>query len=177
MELLIFHAINHMGRPALDPIFIFLSNRDIWWVVAGILTLGVILKRDRRVWWAWLLVMVAVGISDALSAYVLKDLFQRPRPCHILHTVRLVIPCGNRFGFPSNHAANGMAVTVMAYLTFRSRWTWAFLVGTLLVGWSRIYLGVHYPTDVLGGYVVGAIVASFLYQLARFARIPFPSSA
>jgi undecaprenyl-diphosphatase len=102
-------------------------------------------------------------ISDQLSSTVIKELVGRARPCHtaggvpIIPEVHLLVTCGGGKSFPSSHAVNNFAVAAMLSTYYR-RWTWAFFTWAGVVGLSRIFVGVHYPSDVLGGAAIGVIV-------------------
>lgn len=110
---------------------------------------------------AAVLALLAVGASDMISARVLKPGIGRVRPCHELENVRLLIPCGGKHSFPSSHAANSFAAAVtLAY--FYRRYTGLGLAVAFLVGMSRVFVGVHYPGDVLGGFILGGLCA-FLF--------------
>jgi undecaprenyl-diphosphatase len=165
----LFLAINHWGRPMFDPFMRLISNRNFWWAVAAGVTALVAFKRSGRIWAVWVLILFTVGVSDAFTYYILKEYFQRIRPCFALPDVRLVqATCGGRYSFPSNHAATGMAIAVVTAYAFRSSWTLVVFAGTLLVGLSRIYLGVHFPGDILGGFLEGAILGTCLFFSAQF---------
>lgn len=161
-----FLALNAAGIPSLDSFMFFISDRKTWWWVSILVSLIVLIKRDRRLWGAWILILLTLGVSDGLTYYVLKEYFQRIRPCFVYGNIRLLNPgCGGRFGFPSNHAATGMAISVLSAFMFRSRKTIPVFLGAILVGYSRVYLGVHYPGDVLAGFVEGALLSCLIYFL------------
>jgi undecaprenyl-diphosphatase len=107
------------------------------------------------------LAMITVVVADAIGNYVFKQAFIRPRPCIALEDVRLLVGCTDSPSFPSNHAVNAgvLATLVMLYLP---RFGLPALALALLVGYSRIYVGVHYPLDVLGGGLLGMSVALLL---------------
>ncbi len=101
-----------------------------------------------------ILLMVIVG--DAVAYNFIKPWIARLRPCHLMpEELRLVNGCGGRFGFPSNHALNAM--TVAASIWFAGyKWLGnAAIMLAVLVGYSRVYLGVHYPSDILAGFALG----------------------
>lgn len=169
IDLNAFKAINSLGTPLLDPIMLIISNRTTWWALAILITLFLLWKKKLRLFYAWLLILIAIGVSDFLTYYLLKGYFQRIRPCYALEGVRLVqTSCGSRYGFPSNHAANSMAAAVMLYCTVRRNISLSIFLLAVLVGLSRVYLGVHFPLDIVAGFVEGAIVSLLLFQIARF---------
>jgi undecaprenyl-diphosphatase len=118
---------------------------------------------------AFVLVIVA---ADQLVSSVLRPLLERPRPsrepgvmefAHLIDGRR-----GGAFGFPSAHAANTAALTAFITLFFKHRWLSAFFIAwTLVTCYTRVYVGVHYPGDVLAGIVVGAAVGVAVYALYR----------
>jgi len=112
-------------------------------------------------------ILLGILVCDQLNSSILKEIFQRPRPCHFLSDINLLVGCGAGKSFPSSHAANSMmAVTVIA-LFFRKHKYWLPLLA-VLVGISRIFVGVHFPFDVLVGWLVGAGVGYFVYWLTNY---------
>ncbi len=112
---------------------------------------------------------MTIGLSDAIAAQIIKPWVARIRPCRITDLVRIVNGCAGSFGFPSNHAANGAAFAVFWLLWKGPRSGLLALGCACLVGFSRIYLGVHYPSDVLAGFCFGGSVGALSYAL--YARV------
>lgn len=145
-------------HPVLDqvmPLVTDARNYLIPFILAAIVILSIGRQRSLRF---LILATVSVVVADALSAQVFKQAFFRTRPCIALEGVRQLAGCVNSPSFPSNHAVNA---ATLATLTTRY-WPrlWLPAVGlTILVGYSRIYVGSHYPLDVLLGGALGIAVA------------------
>ena len=118
------------------------------------------------------LAVLSVVIADAISTHLFKHVFWRTRPCVALEAVRLLAGCVNSPSFPSNHAVNGSALATLATL-YMPRLGPLALALAFLVGYSRIYVGAHYPLDVLVGSVLGILVA---LVLSRVMTLIWPSS-
>jgi len=121
------------------------------------------------IWCAFFLGTFA--LSDQISAHVLKEIFQRTRPCnnpHLTSLVHIIVPCGSGYSFPSAHAANhfSLGVFIAATLRVRVKWIWpAALAWAILVAYAQVYVGVHYPLDVACGGMLGAAVGLFTAKL------------
>jgi undecaprenyl-diphosphatase len=168
-----FYAINGAaGSPALDTLMLVLSARATWAVI-GVALVGAALWRRRGDLLRLVLAIgLAIALADLVTYQVLKPTFARERPCHqLVGQIRLLQPsCGSDYGFPSNHAANGMAIATAVAVVTRHRSALVVALIAALVGLSRIYLGAHFPGDVLAGFVVGALIGVAAAWLVR--RIP-----
>ena len=123
------------------------------------------------------LIVAAIAISDWLSVHAFKDVFKRLRPCHEPALSELftlaALRCGGIYGFVSSHAATVWAAWAVIRAAKPARWI--LLIATLwalLVSYSRIYLGVHYPGDILGGAVLGMTVARLLMAWRKSPTFP-----
>ncbi len=103
------------------------------------------------------LVIVTVFFSDQLNSSFLKDIFGRVRPCRALDGVRMLVDCGGGLSFPSSHAVNNFAAAAVIAQFFRAqRWYWYGFAG--IVALSRPYVGVHYPSDIAAGSILGLLI-------------------
>lgn len=159
-------AVNRAHTPALDALMVMASNRLIWFPAYALL-LGWLIYFFRRHAWVLLpLLLATVGLADSITSRLFKPFFARPRPCHdgrLVGLLHLPDGCGGQFGFLSSHAANSVALGVFLALVlpagrFRGL-KWGVAAWALLLSYSRVYLAAHYPTDVLGGALTGALLA------------------
>ncbi len=114
----------------------------------------------------WILfVVITLTLTDQLSSTLIKNWIARPRPCRdevLSSQVRLLLNgCSGGYSFPSSHATNHFGFAMFIFLTFRpilKKWGWVFFVWAATIAYGQVYVGVHYPVDVLCGTVLGCIV-------------------
>ena len=172
LDLLVFRFINlQIAHPILDAIMIFLSAEWPWFTLLIGFVSFLIWCRDlprlMRIFW----IALTVGFCDATAHNVLKPWFGRLRPCRIDILARVVDGCSGWYSFPSNHAANAAAFAWLCFFLMSRKLGLSAAIGAVLIGFSRIYLGVHYPFDILGGFGFGTIVAMVSYKC--FSLSPF----
>jgi membrane-associated phospholipid phosphatase len=153
------HAVQSVHGPALDALFkaiTFMGEEEFFLVLLPLIFWCVDFAAGAR--------LVVVFLLSAYVNFGFKDIFQHPRPFDLDPTVKLHEAGG--YGLPSGHSQSAVVVWGTIALEFRKRWLWiAAIVLMVLIGFSRIYLGVHFPTDVLAGWAMGAIVLALYLAL------------
>ncbi len=112
--------------------------------------------------------LIAVGMSDGVGS-ILKTIFERPRPCQVLDGVNLLVGCGKSFSFPSNHAANAFSLSAGLSYFFKGAHIPLYLIAGV-IAFSRVYVGVHYPSDVVFGAVVGVMSFFAVCSIYNWAK-------
>ncbi|NTV92588.1 MAG: phosphatase PAP2 family protein [Chlorobiaceae bacterium] len=169
----LFHAVNQkMVHPAADDLMVFLTTFRLSWPVFFFAALFILIRKGRAGALVILLALCAVGISDYTASGILKPLFQRVRPCFALEGCRLLVEQSHSFSFASSHAANAAAVAGTVWIYFYRNGPVADKLFSILlslyaffVAYSRVYVGVHYPADVLAGSIIGICSALLVYVI------------
>ncbi|MDX9932932.1 MAG: phosphatase PAP2 family protein [Bacteroidales bacterium] len=171
----LFLAINGLNSNAADFFFYWVSQKFTW-IPFYVLLLFLGIRSLKNKWWLLILfVPLLVTVTDQASVHLFKNVFLRYRPCHnteLKEWVHLVNGyCGGRYGFVSSHAANSFGIAAFMWLIIRQNyhyWFWVLFVAYAgLIGYSRIYLGAHYPSDVFAGAVLGIVSGTFFYYIMQ----------
>ena len=164
-DLAIFYLFNHtISTGFLDKFFSIITDVTKWYI-AYLILLGIaFFKGGLRGKIAVIGLIILIVVTDQTGYRLLKEFFERVRPCNALTDVITPLGCAGGYSFPSNHALNNFAAAVFLLRLFPN-YKWIFLITATLVSLSRIYLGVHYPSDILGGALIG-IIFGYLFSIA-----------
>lgn len=162
MELQFLYALQELQHPLLDKIMIFitsLGNGGIFWICLGLVF--AMIPKTRK---CGICMLLSMALTYVLGNLILKNLVARPRPFTIATEIGLKIPRPGEYSFPSGHTMNAFSAATSIFL-FYKRTGIAALVLAALIAFSRMYLFVHYPTDVLGGMLLGIVDALLIFRL------------
>lgn len=175
-DIQLFTFLNGLHSPFWDQIMWFVSARTPWIPFYVFLVVMMITRlRWKRGFVAIVSIVLVVIVADRFTSGFMKPYFKRPRPSHeqlIKDQVHVIKDHngheyrGGAYGFASSHSANAFGMAMFMFLLFRKHWRWMFL-WAFIVAYSRIYLGVHYPGDILTGALAGMVAAWGIYKLYR----------
>jgi undecaprenyl-diphosphatase len=167
---------NGLNCPALDKIMWFISGKYEW-IPLYLFILFLFFKKGK--WHGFIFfaaTILTIALADLSSVHIFKEGFQRYRPSHnldIQHLIHFVDNYrGGKFGFVSSHAANTFALATISSLILNKKWfSWTIFSWAALVAVSRMYLGVHYPTDISVGAMLGVGIGYLVYFLLRLTKL------
>lgn len=177
----VFLTLNGLWTTLSDQCWMLITNR-IFWIPLYIFIAYLMLKKTgKHIWFFLLITAVMILLSDQ-GANLAKRNFQRLRPCHepkISALVHKPEGCGGQFGFFSGHASNASAISTLVILLFRERLYLILMMSgyTLLVGLSRIFLGAHYPLDIMSGFLWGGLLGYIFYRIYIYSYRKWISGA
>ncbi len=167
VDVALFYFFNvGLQNPVFDWLMPFITEKTHWFPVWGAAIVLMAWKGGRKGRTVVLLAIPIILISDQLTSSVLKPFFGRMRPCVALEGINLLVKKKTSFSMPSGHAANFTAAATLFTFYYRRHGWWLFGIA-LLVGYSRIAVGVHYPFDVLVGSLVGFTSAGLVLIIWR----------
>jgi undecaprenyl-diphosphatase len=174
IDISLFYILNNKATNVVfDFLMPILTNLDYWKIPLAVMVvlLAIFGKRKGRI--AVVLLVLGVALSDQICNTVVKPLVGRIRPCNVLENVRLLVNCTKSLSFPSSHATNIFTGTLILSYIYR-RLQIPLMIIAILVAYSRIYVGVHYPLDVLIGSLLGILCALITISIYRVFSRRFP---
>lgn len=170
----LFYFINHdLGNAFFDGIMPYMRNPRFW-IPLYVFIIGFCIWRYKKTG-AKIVILLALtaGVADFTSASLIKPTVKRIRPCREVtlgDTDINRVACGTGYSFPSTHATDHFAMAAFLILLFYKKWRWIALWATLWAGiicFAQVYVGVHYPIDVLGGTIYGILIGSLFAFLFK----------
>ena len=170
----IFGLINNKWNNSFfDSLMPLLRNANFW-LPLYLFLLIFALMNIRKSGWFILLTLCTAALTDVLSSHIIKNHIFRLRPCHdnnLIGTIRILVSyCPQSSSFTSSHAANHFGLATFASITlypYAGKWIFLTFMWAFLIIYAQVYVGVHYPIDVLGGALVGVmagLLTSTIYQ-------------
>ena len=159
-----------LTNPALDWLMPAITEQENWYPVLGGLWVAMIIWGGRKGRMAAVMFVIAIALADQITCSCLKPLVGRLRPCNALspEQCRLLVGGSKAMSFPSAHASNSFAMATVATWRFR-KFAPVFYVVAALVAYSRVYVGLHYPFDVMAGAILGILLGRLAVWLVVYA--------
>lgn len=176
----VFRFLNGMHNDFWDFVMYWISDKYIWIPLYAFFIFLLAKAYKSRIWIILIFVALTITISDQISVHWFKEVFQRLRPCHepaladMVHIVKG--KCGGKYSFVSSHAVNTFALAFFLIQLLGRRikmFVPLIIIWASIIGYSRVYLGVHYPGDVIAGALVGMLVGYIMGKLCMiFLKYP-----
>ncbi|MCB0655832.1 MAG: phosphatase PAP2 family protein [Saprospiraceae bacterium] len=164
----IFHWINRSWSSGIMDFWMPLVRNKYFWFPLYVFLIAHVLFNRSKPWWLLLCIAFVILLSDTFSSKVLKPVFHRLRPCNNTELIIVRrVNCGSGYSFTSSHASNHFALSTFLFLALA---TWPLWVRSLLMLWAlnvavaQVYVGVHYPSDVLAGSLIGMGIGWAVYR-------------
>lgn len=162
------------SNPIFDIIMPFMREKENWIPLYILIAVWLVYKFRWNGLYIILILAVTITISDQVSSFIFKPLFARTRPCNVpelASQANLLIGCSQSFSFTSSHATNHFALAIVFGLLFFRTRKWFLYVGMVwaaIIAYAQVYVGVHYPMDVICGAALGTLIGIAVYLSAKY---------
>jgi len=174
----LFLFLNSLHTDWLDKVMVLITDMWAWFPLYLLLIYWMVKQYGKRCWWIFLAVGIVVLCTDQLASHVCKPVFQRLRPCYNPDFQDLIyLPkglAGGKYGFVSSHAANTFGVAAFLTPALRKYRPWPAIVlyfWAFISSYSRIYIGYHYPGDILCGAILGILIGLILWKMFQMTIV------
>ena len=169
----LFLYINHRHSISWDIFMEFCTDKKSWIPLYAVIVFVLFKHFKARIIFVLLAIGATIACADLFASGFCKPFFERLRPCHepelegLVHI--LAVGCGGKYGFISSHAANtfGLATILVLLTKPHFSYTWLFFIWATIVSYSRIYIGVHYPGDIVIGALTGILWATLIFAIYK----------
>lgn len=165
-------------QPWLDVIMPLWRTKTTWLPLYALLLLVIVKDYKWKTFWALVLIGASIALADQTSSIWIKNSVQRLRPCRdplLVDQVRILVHCGTGFSFTSSHACNHFALATQLFLLFRHQWKMRYwllwFAWAASIAYGQVYVGVHYPLDVMAGALLGIVLASVVHGLGNLLGV------
>jgi undecaprenyl-diphosphatase len=154
-----------------DFIMPLMRSKLFWAPLYLFLIVFFVVNFGKKGWISVLFILITFALTDFISAGVFKPIFERLRPCNdpnIMGMARNIVGCGSGYSFVSSHAANHFGMAIIIGSIFKQKWPWvksAFIIWATVICYAQVYVGVHYPLDVICGAIIGILIGKFTFAL------------
>ncbi|MEM1320764.1 MAG: phosphatase PAP2 family protein [Bacteroidota bacterium] len=185
LDNVLFHWLNDgCANGLLDAVMPYWRSKYFWIPLYLFGASFLLINFGRKGLYYIFVAVLTIAMTDLSSSQLMKKSVKRPRPCHVMtegSDLNLLVRCGGGYSFPSSHASNHFALAMFVGLTIGRRYAWlrwGMLLWALSIGFGQIYVGVHYPLDILGGALLGSFIAwvmSLLYRQLDEWELQWPA--
>ena len=166
----LFQWINSdLSNSFFDSILVLFRHKMFWVPMYLFLVLFVAMNFVKEKWLIFTLIGLTVFTSDTISSKLIKKSVERIRPCHIVELNPVSrVPCSSGYSFTSSHATNHFAIGLFFFGLFSfTKWRWFFIAWAGVISFSQVYVGVHYPLDVISGAIIGSLIGISIFGLYK----------